>query len=73
MQDLGISNPGLPITKTNDGASNADYPVPASVDFGAADTEKTITFTAADDDVDEDTEKVKLDFGSSLPDRITEA
>ena len=63
----------IQISKTNDEASNADYSgVPAKLDFGAAETEKTITFTATDDNLDEDSEKVKLGFGSSLPDRITE-
>ena len=62
----------IPITKTNDGASNSDYSLSTTnVAFGAADTEKTIIFTAAHDDVNESTEKVRLGFGSSLPTRIT--
>ncbi len=56
----------IPISKTNQGgATSADYSgVPASLTFGAADTEKTITFAAASDDVDDDGESVKLTFGS---------
>ena len=62
----------IQISKTNDGALDADYSgVPATLTFGAAETEKTITLTAIDDNLDEDSEKVKLGFGSTLPDRIT--
>ena len=53
------------------GASDNDYTgVPDSLTFGAADTEKTITFAATDDSVDDDGEKVTLSFGS-LPGGIT--
>ena len=63
----------IPITPTNqDGASNADYSVPASVTFNRGDTEKTITFTALHDTVDDDGESVKLTFGA-LPVRVTRA
>ena len=60
------------ITGTNRaGASDDDYTwVPDSLTFGAADTEKTITFAATDDSVDDDGEKVELSFGS-LPGGIT--
>ena len=60
------------ITGTNRaGASDNDYTgVPDSLTFGAADTEKTITFAATDDSVDDDGEKVELSFGS-LPGGIT--
>ena len=56
----------IPITATgNGGASNSDYSgVPASVVFGAADTSKSFTFSADDDDVDDDGESVKLAFGT---------
>ena len=56
----------VPITKTNQGgASNSDYSgVPASLTFGATDTEKTITFAAQDDSDDDDGESVKLTFGT---------
>ena len=62
----------IPITETNRaGASDDDYSgVPNSLTFGAADTEKTITFAATDDSVDDDGEKVELSFGS-LPGGIT--
>ena len=63
----------IPITPTNQGgASNADYSVPASVTFNRGDTEKTITFTALHDTVDDDGESVKLTFGM-LPVRVTRA
>ncbi len=60
------------ITGTNRaGASDDDYTgVPDSLTFGAADTEKTITFAATDDLVDDDGEKVDFSFGS-LPGGIT--
>ena len=56
----------IPITKANQGgASAADYSgVPANLTFGATDTEKTITFAAASDDVDDDGESVNLGFGT---------
>ena len=59
----------VPLTKTDqDGASSADYSgVPASVEFAPGETEKTITFTAASDSVDDDGESVKLTFGNTLP------
>ena len=56
----------IPITKSNQGgATSADYSgVPASLTFGATDTEKTITFAATADDVDDDDESVNLGFGT---------
>ena len=62
----------VPITKTNQGGtSNSDYSgVPASLTFGATDTEKTITFTATDDSASDDGESVKLGFGT-LPARVS--
>ena len=62
----------IPITGTNRaGASDDDYSgVPGSLTFAATDTEKTITFAATDDSVDDDDEKVMLSFGS-LPGGIT--
>ena len=63
----------IPITPTNQGgASNADYSVPASVTFNRGDTEKTFTFTALHDTVDDDGESVKLTFGV-LPVRVTKS
>ena len=56
----------IPLTHTpQDGASAADYSgVPASLSFAAADTQRDFTFTATDDSVDDDGEKVKLGFGT---------
>ena len=51
-----------------DGATGDDYSgVPASLTFGPTDMEKTFTFTATQDSVDDDGESVKLTFGSALP------
>ena len=63
----------VPINKTNqNGASDSDYSgVPANVTFNSGDTEKSITFTAIDDAVDDDGESVKLAFGT-LPTGVTE-
>ena len=55
-----------------DGATSADYSgVPTSLTFAAADTEKTFSFAATDDSVDDDGESVKLTFGT-LPTGISE-
>ena len=63
----------IPINKSNqDGATNADYSgVPANLTFNSGDTEKSITFTATDDTVDDDGESVKLTFGTTLPTRVS--
>ena len=62
----------IPITKVNQGtASDADYSgVPSSVTFQSGETEKSITFSATQDDVDDDGESVRLAFGT-LPDRVS--
>ena len=59
----------IPITNTDqDGASSADYSgVPASVTFNAGDTEVDITFSATQDQDNDDGESVKLTFGNTLP------
>ena len=44
--------------------------MPANVTFNSGNTEKTFTFTAAHDTVDDDGESVKLTFGD-LPTRVT--
>ena len=63
----------IPISKTNQGAtSSADYSVPSGVTFNTTETSKTITFTATQDSIDDDDESVRLSFGSSLPDRVSE-
>ena len=62
----------IPITHTpQDGAdSPADYTVPPSVTFNTGQMSQTITFTAAQDDVDDDGESVLLAFGI-LPDGVS--
>ena len=58
----------IPLTATNQGeATSNDYSVPDSVTFDATEIEQTITFTAADDSIDDDGESVLLGFGPSLP------
>ena len=63
----------IPLTTTGQGGvSTADYSgVPTSVTFNTGETSKTFTFTAAQDEVDDDDESVKLTFGT-LPDRVSE-
>ena len=48
----------------------ADYDVPESVTFVKGETEKTLTFTATDDPVDDEGERVRLSFGT-LPLAVT--
>ena len=62
----------IPITKVNQGtASDADYSgVPANVVFNSGETEKSITFSATQDTIDDDGESVRLAFGT-LPDRVS--
>ena len=62
----------IPIIRTNqDGASNGDYSgVPANVTFISGDTEKTIIFSAAADNDNDDGESVKLTLGN-LPDGVS--
>ena len=64
----------VPLNATNqDGVSAADYSgVPAGVVFASGETEKSFTFTAVQDGVDDDGESLLLSFGS-LPDRVTAA
>ena len=62
----------LIITDQN-GASSTDYSgVPESVTFLAGETERSFTFTAVQDDIDDDGESVELTFGT-LPERVTES
>ncbi|MYD94593.1 MAG: hypothetical protein F4Y02_13080, partial [Chloroflexi bacterium] len=62
----------IPITATPQGTASAgDFNVPDSVTFAADETEKTVAFTAVDDEDDDDDESVKLGFGTGLPERIT--
>ena len=62
----------IPIVKTDEGGiSQDDYSgVPESLTFGATDTEKSFTFNATQDDVDDDEESVKLTFGT-LPEGVS--
>ena len=62
----------IPLTKAEQGgASGDDYSgVPASVTFGASDTEATFVFAATQDSVDDDDESVKIGFGT-LPGGVT--
>ena len=62
----------VPITRTNQsGASSSDYSgVPASVTFNSGETEMSFTFTATQDSVDDDDERVRLSFGT-LPAGVT--
>ena len=64
----------IPIVKTElGGASSSDYSgVPDSVIFNAGDTEKSFTFKAEPDTVDDDGESVKLTFGTTLPTGVSE-
>ena len=62
----------VPILSANQGgATAADYSVPAGVVFNSGDTEKSITFAATDDSVDDDGESVELSLGT-LPTGVTE-
>ncbi|MCY3959972.1 MAG: fibronectin type III domain-containing protein [Chloroflexi bacterium] len=62
----------VPITLTDmDGATSADYSgVPPRLTFNAGDTTETFNFSATDDAVDDDGERVRLTFGI-LPTRVT--
>ena len=62
----------VPVSVTREsGASTSDYSgIPSSVTFNSGDTSESFTFTAVDDDIDDDGEKVKLSFGT-LPSRVT--
>ena len=63
----------IPIETTNQGgATSADYSgLPDSVTFNAGETRKTITFSATQDDVDDNDESVLLGFGT-LPEGMSE-
>ena len=61
----------IPLAGTGqNGATAGDFSIPASVEFSSGETSKTFTFTATDDDVDDDGEVVKLTFGT-LPSGVT--
>ena len=55
------------------GAEAIDYSVsPASLTFGATETDKTLRVSASNDSVVDPGESVALSFGTSLPERISE-
>ena len=60
------------LTKTDQGGvTGSDYSgVPGSLVFQIGDTEKSFTFSAADDDIDDDGESVALRFGT-MPERVS--
>ena len=61
----------ITISATNQaGATDADYSVEGTVTFESGDTSKGIRFTAAQDDIDDDGERVRLAFGA-LPARVS--
>ena len=62
----------IPLTKTyQSGATEDDHQqVPENVTFNAGETEKTFTFTAIDDDIDDDNEKVVFSFGTLTDNRV---
>ena len=54
------------------GATDADYSgVPQEVVFAKGETRKEFTFTATDDEEDDDGESVLLRIGAALPDRVS--
>ena len=55
-----------------DGVGSTDFlGAPTTLNFGANDTEKTLNFSATDDSLDDDGEKVRLGF-VNLPTGVTE-
>ena len=64
----------IPIKVTEqDGASSADYSnVPAEITINAGETETSFTFSATEDDIDDDGESVMLKFDSPLPEGVSE-
>ncbi len=48
----------------------ADYSVPGAVTFRRNDTEKSISFRATQDSINDDGESVRLALSSTLPDRV---
>ena len=62
----------VPLTVATTGATVLDYSgVPATVRFGASDTERTFTVSAVDDGADDDGEAVTLAFGDPLARGVT--
>ena len=57
----------IPITATNDTASSEDYSLPAGVTVASGESSGSVTLTAVDDDLDEDSESFSVGLGT-LPD-----
>ena len=59
----------IPLAATNmDGATAADHSgPPGSVTFNSGDTEKTFNFSTTEDRIDDDGERVRLNFGTLPP------
>ena len=58
-------------TNGGGGADADDYSVPGEVRFGPNDTEKSISFSATQDSINDDNESVTLTLSLPLPDRVT--
>ena len=58
------------VAAVQSGASAADYSIPDNVTFNSGETQKTFTFTATEDPVDDEGEQVQLTFGT-LPTAVT--
>ena len=65
----GATDPADPPDPTDP----ADYTIPDSVTFGPGETWKTFELTAEDDDVDDDGESVKIEFGTIDDARVSKA
>ena len=63
----------VPLTAANrSGATSDDYSdVPADLTFNSGETEKSFTFTAIEDAVDDEGESVRLRFGPTLPNGVS--
>ena len=62
----------IPIVATGqDGATAADYSLPPSVTFNDGEMEKSFTFTAIQDNIDDDGESVQLGFGTMPDTRVS--
>ena len=61
----------VPITVVNqDGATDDDYNAPESITIEAGETSKSFMVTPEDDDVDDDGESLRIEFGD-LPDNLS--
>ena len=62
----------IPVEATaQNGASTGDYTVAASLTFNRGETQKSLTFAATDDPVDDEGERVRLTFGT-LPAAVSQ-